>query len=1246
MINKYFIYFATMVLSAVLQQTWSQSQQHVWYFGNQKIDFTKPTLQIEEIPNMGNITPQFLSDGVHNEQGKMVMNIVDDKVYNSVGGLIGYLDSDLFSTPENVIIPFPGSTCKFIVLSTMNSTGNLVNTNSNIVDLAANNNQGSMSTDLILSSSNANYRDIVVGTLNANNERLFYTIDVNKTAPSGSNVQLRKYKISNTGQITLENSNFLGNLVLSNTSSDPAIARYITDSELSLDGQTIHLVNGSNKIYSINLSSSPISYSTFVSTYSVITSIERTPGGRIFFSHSQGIDYLDLSTMIESIDHIQNQLAINNALELTFNNTILAVNSIGKCQLITNADGSATCVIDKFQNDPIHILSAGIDGYSNLVHIPKQIDGENYIAKYANGSSNGCCTVDAGIDLVNLEISSTTTWSQTAPLVISGIIDIQSGTLLINQTEIHFTPQGKIIVRPGAKLKLVNSTLTSTNCGELWQGIELQGDANDSQDYFAQGEVNIGNSTIENALQGISVYGLYNNQIDWSKTGGKVISNNSTFRNNWKDVAFLSYSYPNKSQFNNTKFITSQALNNGLNPGWHVTMYDVSGVQFSGCEFTNSYSNSFVFQRGSGIKSIDSKFKVTGLCSPALPSSGPCQNFTFSSFNNLDFGIDATATNQNQTVEVSYSNFEEVIRGIALTGIDYSHIYENTIHLISSPVPSNLDAAVGIHVMSCESHSIENNSIYGSNTNTDLFGIVIDNSNLGGLSDVCNQVYRNDLHNLTYGITANKTNAKIQDNSNLEHFGEVIPFTGLVFKCNRFFESKVSDITATGPVAVHQGSTATFSHDPANNLFSENPSQQADFWYVPLDQNLFYYFEQSTNPSERTEPYTTLFNPSNTTLSPMSTSFNYTNSCPTKKYPFGTQVLINLKDVYADNVTQYSDSIDGGNPTLLIQAIQNDDPQAVYYQLEPLAGKLSNDVLRTLIDELPRIPAGVINSVLMNNTPLTQEVKSAVENSGLPSYYKSQLLSATGISPFDMLIQELSFNKKELDLVGNEIYRKIIADSSISNKLDTLIVLFGNKMNEEELLRFKIEFYISQNDQTAASNLLGEYNSTFDNSVYEGFQSILIQKLNEPGKILGALSDSSTANNLQSLISNDPTSREAITAVKLFEFLLNQEVYNDIDQINYLKSMTALSESIQKMNEITFNVFPNPTTDFISFDLGLAELDQADIEIVNIEGKVVFKGVFKANNSFLNVEDFKSGIFIMNVTYMNGVKAQTQFTKL
>ena len=97
-----------MVLSAVLHQTWSQSQQHVWYFGNQKIDFTQSQLHIENIPSMGNITPQFVSDGAHDEYGRMVMNIVDDKVYNKFGGLIDYLESDLYSTPENVIIPLSG----------------------------------------------------------------------------------------------------------------------------------------------------------------------------------------------------------------------------------------------------------------------------------------------------------------------------------------------------------------------------------------------------------------------------------------------------------------------------------------------------------------------------------------------------------------------------------------------------------------------------------------------------------------------------------------------------------------------------------------------------------------------------------------------------------------------------------------------------------------------------------------------------------------------------------------------------------------------------------------------------------------------------------------------------------------------------------------------------------------------------------------------------------------------------------
>ncbi len=1243
MINKYFIYFATMVLSAVLHQTWSQSQQHVWYFGNQKIDFTQSPLQIENIPSMGNITPQFVSDGAHDEYGRMVMNIVDDKVYNKFGGLIDYLESDLYSTPENVIIPYPASTCKYIILSTYNYSGASTITYSNVVDLAANNFLGSMSTSWSESSSGTLFRDIVVGKLNSNNERNFYLIDVINSQSAGSNVKLRKYKISNSGAISLESTNLISQLILSNTSPNPNFSWYLTDVELSNDGQKIHFVNGSNKIYTIDLSTNSFGY--FSSAKNTLTSIELTPNGRIFFSHNQGIGYTNLVT---EDDFGYNILTANSRLELTFENSkILAINNSGQCHIISDINNSLPVSPSLlFAGNQFSTVNVGIDGQTGLAHIPKQIDGEDYVEKYANGSSAGCCTFDEGIAATNITINGSTTWSQYNNYVVSGTIDIASGTLTIDDSEIHFGPNGKVIIRPGAKLILNQSTLTSTNCESLWRGIELQGNAGLSQDANIQGEITMDYSTISNAQQGISVYGLNGNQIDWSKTGGIIDAENSYFLNNWKDVAFLSYTFLNKSRFINTKFQTNASLFNNVHPVWHVTMYDVNGINFLGCEFSNSNQNLTSFHRGSGIKSIDSRYLVTGLCPGGVNANGGCPSLIRSKFNNLDFGIDATATNQNQTVEVSFSDFDKVIRGIALTGIDNSPIHNNNIHLTGTLPSTNLTDLVGIHVISCETHSIENNSIFSTNNNLKSYGIIVDNSNLNGTSDAFNQVYRNNLHNLTYGITANKTNAKIQDNSNLAHFGEVIPFTGLVFKCNHFFNSTISDITATGPVAVLQGTTAAQAHDPANNIFSEIPSQQADFWYSPLDQNLYYYYETSTNPSSRTEPYTTLYNPANTSLNVIGTTFNYTESCPNKIYPFVTADLVELKDDYVDKIGHYTDSIDGGDTDMLLQIIEQETPQVVYNLLNPLSGRLSDIVLRSLIDEIPRIPSGIVNSILIDNAPLTESVKLAVELSNLPVYYKTQLLSLNGVSPFDLLIQQLSFNKKGLELVGTELYRKIMNDTSVVNKLDTLVSLLDDKLNAEELLRFKIEYYIIVNDYTSSANLLNQYISTFDNSIYEDFQSLLIEKINQPGKILGALSDSNTVVDLQTLISNAPSSREAQTAIKLFEFILNQDVYSDIDEINYIKSMKAVSESIQQLTEISLSVFPNPTTDFISFDLGLVDEDQASVVIYNLDGKKVFEGNFKANNSFLNTEDFKSGIYILNVTYSNGVKAMAQFTKI
>ena len=1243
--KKYAIYFATLVLSAVLQQTWSQSQQHVWYFGNQKIDFTKPLQDIEPelIPEMSNITPQFANDGVHDQQGRMVMNISDDKIYNKFGENIFDLDVSDYSSPENVIIPFPLSTCKYIVLSTYNSMLQDNYTTATIVDLTADNNHGEATSSTVFGVNSGMYRDMVVGKINSNNERIFYILDIKQSIHDDPNLFIQSFKITASGNIINLSSGMVPALHIVNET--------ITDAELSINGDEINIVDGGNNIYRVfpDPNTGLVITSSIYNTYLLgVTSIERAPNGNVFFSFSLGISFTDF---INNTNLVGFNIIDQYKLELVFNNYIYAINNQGICHRINDIDNSPTISINIFQNKSIPIINVGIDTQSGLAHIPKQIDGEDYIAKYANGSSAGCCTFDEGINLTDIVISNNTTWSQFNNYVISGVVDITSGTLEINDSEIHFGSSSKIIIRPGAKLIVDHSTLTSTNCGELWRGIELQGDVTEYQDYNEQGELNLTNSTISNAQQGVSVYGLIGTQTDWSKTGGIIKSYNSTFLNNWKDVAFLSYPFANKSEFVKTNFTTSIDLFSNVHPKWHVSMYDVSGVTFKGCQFSNSNPNLVNFNRGSGIKSVDAKYIVTGLCTGPIDPSGQCLNLTRSSFNNLDFGIDATGTNQNQTVNISYTDFNEIIRGIVFTGIANSSIYENTFHM-NSTVTSNLNGTlnsplylVGIHLISCESHSIENNQLYAQNSNATSHGIIVDNSNLGGTVDACNEIYRNALYDFSYGITANKFNAQI-DYENDFNFGRVKGNTGLVFKCNQFYNSQISDITATGPVARKQGTITQNSIDPANNMFSQIPSQQADWWYSPLQYNLRYYYDPSSIPSMRTEPFFTLYNNANTSLQPSNTTFNFENSCPSKKYPFGSTYLISLKDNLADNISHFQDSIDGGNSTLLIQSINNDDPVVIFNSLSQLSGRLSDEVLITLINEVPRIPLGIANDLLVMNAPLTQSVKLVLGASNFPAYYKVQLMSVSGVSAFDLLLQDLTYNKKEIDLVGNELYRKIMADSSILNKMDTLVSLFSNKLNPEELLRFKLEFLISLNSQLSSDSLLQEYNSNYNNQLYATFQALLIEKLNQPGKILAAISDSTVYNSLVNLINSAPESREAQTASKLFEFILNQDVYSEIDEINYVKSMNALTEEISRIVEIPFTVFPNPTTDFISFDLGLIDDDQATVEIYNLNGTQVYNGTFKANNSFLNIEEFKNGVYILKVTYSNGVTAQTQITKI
>lgn len=1269
MINKYFIYFATMVLSAVLHQTWSQSQQHVWFLKDQNIDFTQGSNPVispmqnqfgtspnEDLPETGN--------GIHDINGERILSVNNSEVYSRYGyiGTLDHYESPVF---DPWIVPKPGSSCQYYIfyssshplsdLGTPTYCGiSSMQTNYfyALVDLSGNGGGGqiiSNGQELDVCTNGPASLPMTVSTLYPNNTRILFKLSY---APGLGRI-IKRYELSSAGITPL--SSIILPSSLSNIES--------LELELSFDKSKLAFANkDGQKVFVIHLNNSgninPAlgNLSSGISSYSIpnatnLTGLEFNPNGNELLVGSLGNGLVVLNFQNNNSQLLSNTNTLSHScLELGFSNSSNKIYAISDSYILTSLTFTGS-----LYNSTVSLLG-NVNPYSNpnilfpyIIHLPPQIDGEDYVAQFQNQPVE-CCVASNKFDALQLTITNDQSWigaqnpvTNSSSINIMNELRIESGkTLQITNNTLAFGNEGKIIIEPGAKLIVNNSILTSFDCeGLMWKGIELQGNSSNNQYSSSQGQLILNNSIVENAIQGVSVYAMNGSQIDWTKTGGKITSNNSTFRNNWKDVAFLSYSFPNTSRFTASHFITTQTLKNGVNPGWHVSMYDVNGVIFEGCDFTNTNPLNTVFDRGSGIKSIDSKFTVTALCLPALPSSGPCQNLIQSSFDNIDFGIDATGSYQNQTIEISYSNFNGIIQGIQLTGTRNSKIYENTMNLNSSLNPNQ--PSIGINLVSCEKHAVENNTIYGQGQISVTWGIVVDNSNLGGLSKVTNLVYRNELHDLTYGITSLHENAELIQNGGMT---SVVPGTGLVFKCNRFYNGDISDITATGAVAINQGVCNNLLHDPSNNVFSNPPTNQADIWYTQNQFPMRYFYDHSTNPNVRTEPLFNLYNPSNTNIYACNNTFDYSESCPTKNYPFGTSTLIDLKDDYLSEIQHYNDSIDGGNKAFLIQAIDNEDPNIVFAMLSPLSGRLSDEVLIALINEVPRIPYGIANDLLGQNTPLSEKVKFELTTSTFPVYYQSQLLSIPGVSPFDQIISELSHYEHEVSLLENEIYHKIMEDSTIINKLDAITNLILNDLSEEERLRFLIEYNISLQQQSISDSLHSIYTSTFNNAVYASYQSLLIEKMNQPGKLLGSLSDTNVSNQLVNLITTNPDSREAKIANKLFEFLLAQDAYSNIDHINYMKSMNLLVEFMAQKSKPTLEVFPNPTSDIISFNLGLVENDEAVVEILSLEGKPIFKAKMSAHNTFIDVKSLASGNYLMQVTYMNGFKLKTQFSKL
>ncbi|NOY49175.1 MAG: hypothetical protein GXO88_01200, partial [Chlorobi bacterium] len=297
--------------------------------------------------------------------------------------------------------------------------------------------------------------------------------------------------------------------------------------------------------------------------------------------------------------------------------------------------------------------------------------------------------------------------------IVSDVL-IKSGTELTISNNMYISKGKKIMIEPGATLILDNAYLTN-GCGESWEGIEVWGDKNEYQytinGICAQGKLIIKQSTLENAVNAITLW----KPNDWNKTGGIVIAEHANFINNRRTAEFISYrnfhpvtgeTTDNLSSFTNCSFTYNDDYFIPTGRRDHVTLLNVRGVKFYGCDFNNKITDEPY--SGNGIFALNSGYIISGACDNPGDEQ-PCQTYNNTKFAGFYRAVEsANSSNTLNGIYIRNTDFENNGYGIYFSAVNNAVVVGNTFSL-GVYDDCNYDAGNGIYLDNCKQFAIEDN---------------------------------------------------------------------------------------------------------------------------------------------------------------------------------------------------------------------------------------------------------------------------------------------------------------------------------------------------------------------------------------------------------------------------------------------------------------------------------------------------------------------------------------------------------
>lgn len=827
------------------------------------------------------------------------------------------------------------------------------------------------------------------------------------------------------------------------------------------------------------------------------------------------------------------------------------------------------------------------------------------------------------------ETTGNTTWNTS--LNIGEDFTVKSGhTLTIQNSTISIAPNVKIKIEPNAKLIVDNSTLTSYCQGNYWGGIEVCGQKSQPQLEQNQGVLIVKNSSIiENSRNAISTW----KNDDWSSTGGIVTAENSTFRNNMRSAEFLSYTntgeMPNVSKFINCTFKWDRNMfpHNKTSLS-HVTLWDVRGVRFIGCDFTDNQTidNSVIKH---GIFAEDAGLKVIAKIIPT--SLG--LTLDKSQFTNLNYGI--RVSNTDKVVEIKDSYFENNFTGVFATTVNNLTITTNELRIkpvlnIRELYPTDL--AYGVVIDNSIGYKIEQNNFFGEDETLRGTGLQIKNS--GGSPII---IKNNKFSDILYSTIAIGKNRAHNDN-----IGE---YVGLKYNCNNFIDTKygisvIKDKNANNELfyGIDLNQNGGNINQPAENIFDNKEYPLYSDIYIEDDLNTYNY---AYNADESNK------NPFSISPNVIKCSVNGNTDCSRDFGLLDDLELHNnyifLENEYLTLLYNYNNLLDGGSKDDLLDKLLDSwegdiwDLRQAYLDASPY---LTPEVLIELaLSE--KLPLAVYLEVALSNPEGTQKDEYI-------NFMKKEgeiLLTPTGIDLIKgswdtktfraTLESNISSKLSDMEEVSRTMIYRIINDSTGFNVSDYRNIL--NSIRNIEAKYELVDSYIGTKEYTSAENLLNILISDPNNEKYNA------NDINDYLLLLSIMRDrNDTTNQIpidERLETLSNLSTRAGAKAKAYLYFNNQEIdyhpdYVDLELNEKSKVIRRVTTSLDKLFAADVKISPNPAKDHIILTYNLPPRQIYTIKIYDNKGIELLTKTLKNNKGVQTIElkNLKSGAYYYTIT--------------